>query len=119
MSQQEHSITDRLGERRVFKDDWLKLDTARKWEIEVRGEPRQLTKTQWLLLHALCQNAGRASPHHYMLGQLYGAFEHYGPENYSYHMMHLKRKLSVDGRQPLITAVRGFGYILDPYFERS
>lgn len=108
-----------LGERRVFHDDWIHLDTERRWLVEVRGEERALTRTEWSLLYLLCRHAGGTVSHTAINLELFGWG--YGSDSVliKWHTKHLREKLTWQGNPPPIETINGFGYRYNPYFERG
>ncbi len=90
----------------------LRIDTDRH-ELTVRGEPVELTPTEWGLLTALARTPGRVYSRYELINRVRGyEFEGYEPTIDS-HVKNLRRKLEVDPQQPaIIHTVLGAGYRL-------
>ncbi len=89
----------------------LRLDLDRRALANEAG-PVELTTTEFDLLRALMQSAGRIIPRERMMelarGQEYAAFD----RSVDVHISHLRRKLGDDPKSPrLIKTIRGVGYM--------
>lgn len=96
------AVLERMGLR-------LDLDRRELWTTSGRIE---LTTTEFDLLRALMQSAGRIIPRERMMelarGQEYAAFD----RSVDVHISHLRRKLGDDPKNPsLIKTIRGVGYM--------
>jgi two-component system, OmpR family, alkaline phosphatase synthesis response regulator PhoP len=88
------------------------VDTFRR-EVMVRGEPVELTPTEFELLRALMENPGYAFTRAELIEQSLG-YEYEGLERtLDSHIKNLRRKIEPDVRQPIyIQTVYGIGYRL-------
>jgi len=90
----------------------LEIDTVRH-EVRVDGAPRDLTRSEYDLLHVLAQHPGRVYTRAEIAYRLRGHdFE--GDERLiDVHVRNLRRKIEIDpGRPRCIETVRGVGYRL-------
>ncbi len=81
--------------------------------VTLRGEPVELTTTEFEILRTLVGNAGRVIPRERLMelarGDDWASFE----RSVDVHVSHLRRKLGDDPRSPvLIKTVRGVGYMV-------
>jgi DNA-binding response OmpR family regulator len=88
----------------------IAVDVDRR-TVAMRGEPVDLTTTEFEILRALVANAGRVIPRERLMelarGEEYAAFE----RAVDVHVSHIRRKLGDDSRQPrFVKTVRGVGY---------
>lgn len=79
------------------------------------GEPVELTKTEYLLLVDLAQNAGQVMSRDALLSRVWG-YDYLGDGRLvDSHVSRIRNKLEADPSNPtLILTVRGFGYKLAP-----
>ena len=90
----------------------VRLDPERR-EVQVDGEPVELTTTEFEILRVLVGSAGRVVPRERLMelarGPDWAAFE----RSVDVHVSHLRRKLGDDPRAPRrIKTVRGVGYMV-------
>jgi two-component system KDP operon response regulator KdpE len=86
-----------------------------KREVLVRGEPVDLTPTEYDLLLMLAENAGKVLEHEMLLRGVWG--QEYTKDNdyLKVYIWHLRRKLEKDPRDPkLLLTEWGIGYRLVP-----
>jgi len=81
-------------------------------EVSVRGQPVDLTPTEFELLVCLAENAGRTLTHEQLLTRVWG--DEYVDTGYvKRYIWHLRRKIERDPSNPeYIITERGFGYRL-------
>jgi len=96
---------------RVHIFDELMVDVDHK-EVSVRGQPVDLTPTEFELLVCLAENAGRTVTHEQLLARVWG--DEYVDTSYvKRYIWHLRRKIERDPSNPeYIITGRGFGYRL-------
>jgi len=96
---------------RVYIFDELVVDVDHK-EVSVRGQPVDLTPTEFELLVCLAENAGRTLTHDQLLTRVWG--DEYVDTGYvKRYIWHLRRKIERDPSNPeYIITERGFGYRL-------
>lgn len=101
-----------VGEVARFGGGELELDQDQR-QARVRGEPVELTPTEWGLLSALCRSPGRVYSRYELINQVRGyEFEGY-ERTIDSHVKNLRRKVEVDPRSPrIIVTVLGGGYRL-------
>ena len=86
-----------------------------KREVRVRGEPVDLTPTEYDLLLLLAENAGTVLEHEALLRGVWG--QEYTKDNdyLKVYIWHLRRKIEIDPRDPkLLLTEWGVGYRLVP-----
>src|SRR6266508_4588168 len=86
-----------------------------KREVRVRGEPVDLTPTEYDLLLILAENAGTVLEHETLLRGVWG--QEYTKDNdyLKVYIWHLRRKIELDPRDPkLLLTEWGVGYRLQP-----
>ncbi len=88
----------------------ISVDRARH-RCKVRGEPVDLTATEFGLLQTLCSRPGRVYTRERLLEDVWGADVHVTVRTIDTHMKRLRQKLGSAGRW--ITTVRGVGYRLE------
>jgi DNA-binding response OmpR family regulator len=93
-----------------FSDDYLTVDLER-YRVLVRGEPANLTPTEYRLLTYLVQNAGRVLTFHQILEHVWG-WEYQDSIDYVHvYMSHLRQKLEEDPKRPrYLLTEHGIGY---------
>jgi len=91
----------------------LKIDFVRR-KVERNGEPVKLTPTEYRLLQALAQEAGKVIPHTDLLSKVWGP-EYRDDTDYLWvYIRYLRQKLEKDPSNPqYILSVPGFGYRFD------
>jgi DNA-binding response OmpR family regulator len=85
----------------------LLLDTARH-EVTWRGQPIDLTKTEFQLLEILMRRAGRVVPREDLIEAVWGAEREVENNTLDVFLWQLRRKV----RAKLIRTVRGIGYVI-------
>jgi DNA-binding response OmpR family regulator len=82
-----------------------------KRQVEVRGEPVQLTYVEFEVLAALARSPGRVFSRSMLLERVWGDASYRDPRTVDVHIRHLREKLERDAAHPeLIVTVRGVGY---------
>jgi DNA-binding response OmpR family regulator len=94
----------------TYSDDHLYISLEKR-RVLVRGEPVQLTATEFRLLAYLLQNAGQVLTHRTILDKVWG-WEYQDSVDYVHvYLSHLRRKLEEDPRNPrYLMTERGIGY---------
>jgi DNA-binding response OmpR family regulator len=94
----------------TYSDDHLLINLAKR-RVLVRGEPVQLTATEFRLLSCLLQNAGQVLTYRTILDKVWG-WEYQDSVDYVHvYLSHLRRKLEEDPRNPrYLVTERGVGY---------
>ena len=89
----------------------LRLDPVGNRVVLAVGDPLDLTRIEFRLLHCLMRNAGRTLTHDFLLNHAWG-YEYEGYSNQiAVYIRRLRSKLETDPADPrLITTVRGVGY---------
>jgi two-component system KDP operon response regulator KdpE len=98
----------------VAGNNELSIDKQKR-EVLVRGEPVDLTPTEYDLLLMLAENAGKVLEHEMLLRGVWG--QEYTKDNdyLKVYIWHLRRKLERDPRDPkLLLTEWGIGYRLVP-----
>ncbi len=94
----------------TYVDDVLNINFASQ-TITVRGEPTDLTPTEYKLLTTLVSQKGRPIPAEQLLHGVWGR-EYNTDELVKWHVGHLRRKIELDPSSPkLIVTRRGYGYV--------
>ena len=90
----------------------LRIDENRH-ELTVRGEPVELTPTEWGLLAALARTPGRVASRFELINEVRGyEFEGY-ERTVDSHVKNLRRKIEADPQHPaIVQTVLGVGYRL-------
>jgi len=90
----------------------LFLDSARH-EVQVRGQPINLTPREFELLEHLARQAGRAVPREELLEEVWGYNTEMTTRTLDVHVGRVRQKIERDPRSPkLIVTVPGVGYKL-------
>lgn len=85
-----------------------------KHTVTVRGKETYLTKTEWMLLGKLAQNAGRLMTYEELLTQIWGPEYRNDIQFLRTWISRLRNKLEADPRNPkLIRTITKTGYIID------
>ena len=85
-----------------------------KHTVIVRGQEKYLTKTEWMLLGKLAQNAGRLMTYEELLTQIWGPEYRNDIQFLRTWISRLRNKLEADPRNPkLIRTITKTGYIID------
>lgn len=82
--------------------------------VTVKGNPVELTPTEYSLLAVLAENAGNVVPHEVLLKSVWGANSQHDQDYLKVYMWHLRRKIEPNaGRNPrLLLTEWGVGYRL-------
>lgn len=90
----------------------LEIDLARR-VVKVRGEPVQLTRTEYALLSQLAGNANRVLVHEDLLAAVWGAEYRNDVDYLRAYVHYLRQKLEADPSNPrYILTSQGVGYML-------
>ena len=96
----------------IFKTGELTIDYAQH-QIHVQGKTVQLSRTEYKLLCALAQNAGRVLTHELLLERVWGAEYNREVDFIWVYISRLRRKIEADPRHPsYILTVPDVGYQL-------
>jgi two-component system alkaline phosphatase synthesis response regulator PhoP len=97
-------------EQHLIEAGGLKIDFLRR-KVERDGEQIKLTPTEYKLLQALAQQAGKVIPHTDLLSKVWGP-EYRDDTDYLWvYIRYLRQKLEKDPSNPqYIVSVPGFGY---------
>jgi DNA-binding response OmpR family regulator len=99
------------GSVRSFGDGELRIDEDRH-EAVVRGEPVEMTPSEWALLVALAGTPGRVYSRTELINRVRG-YEFASERAIDSHVKNLRRKLEVDPHEPrIVETVVGIGYRL-------
>ncbi|MCH8229298.1 MAG: response regulator transcription factor [Chloroflexi bacterium] len=94
----------------TYVDDVLNINFTSQ-SVTVRGEPTDLTPTEYKLLTTLVSQRGRPIPAEQLLHGVWGR-EYNTDELVKWHVGHLRRKIELDPSSPkLIVTRRGYGYV--------
>ncbi|MCZ6539656.1 MAG: response regulator transcription factor [Chloroflexi bacterium] len=94
----------------TYVDEVLNINFTRQ-TVMVRGEPTDLTPTEYKLLTTLVNHKGRPIPAEQLLHGVWGR-EYNTDELVKWHVGHLRRKIELDPSSPrLIVTRRGYGYV--------
>ena len=98
-----------LGEQ-VMQVAGVVLDSAQR-EVTVRGEPAELTFSEFELLHALMSSPGQLFSRQELMRAIWGDSAYRDPRGIDVHIRHLRSKLEEQPERPrLILTVRRAGY---------
>lgn len=100
---------DRQQGQRVMRYGPLQLDPA-SYRADIAGEPVELTRTEFDLLHLLMRNPGRAFSRAYLLDAVWGQNYVSGDRSVDNAILRLRRKMGQLGEA--IETVWGVGYRL-------
>jgi DNA-binding response OmpR family regulator len=104
---------DREKAAEVFRMGELTIDFAKR-QLLVSGEPKYLTRTEWLLLSQLVNNAGRLMLYEELLTRVWGPEYRNDIQILRTWLSRLRRKLQSDPQSPqLIRTIPKTGYIID------
>jgi two-component system alkaline phosphatase synthesis response regulator PhoP len=96
----------------IYQAGDLRLDVERR-EVTVRGQPVELTRTEFNLLEALLQNTGYVFTRSELIERALGYQYDNMDRTLDTHIKNLRRKIGDDPRQPTyIQTVYGVGYRL-------
>jgi DNA-binding response OmpR family regulator len=94
----------------VLRVGEVTMNRARR-TVEVRGEPVELTFSEFELLHALLARPGEHLGRQKLLRAIWGDSAYRDPRGIDVHVRHLRAKLEEQPERPrLILTVRGAGY---------
>jgi two-component system KDP operon response regulator KdpE len=97
---------------RVVRNGNLEIDLERRL-VARAGEPVALTRTEWLLLQHLAQNAGKVMTNAELLSKVWGAEYRDDVQYLRVWVSRLRHKLEENPSEPaIITTMPGIGYIL-------
>jgi two-component system OmpR family response regulator len=92
----------------------LVIDAA-TMQVTVDGEPVAVTTSEFTLLHALAQRAGRVMSREQLLQLLHGSTEEAFDRSIDVVVSRLRGKLEEDPKNPrMLKTIRGAGYMLTP-----
>ena len=105
--------TGPLENQNIIEAGELSIDLLRR-KVERDGEPVKLTPTEYKLLQALAQQAGKVIPHADLLSKVWGP-EYRDDTDYLWvYIRYLRQKVEKDPSNPqYIVSVPGFGYRLE------
>ena len=84
-------------------------------QVTVGGEPISLTTSEFALLHALAQRAGRVLGREQLLQLLHGSPDEAFDRSIDVVVSRLRHKIEHDPRSPrMLKTIRGAGYMLTP-----
>ncbi len=105
-----HSV--HASDEPVYEVDDLRVDLARR-EVALKGERVALTPTEYDLLRALVQNAGKVMTHKQLLRQVWGAAYEEEAHLLRVNISNLRRKIEPNPDQPqYVLTEPGVGYRL-------
>jgi DNA-binding response OmpR family regulator len=96
----------------LFRMGDLTIDFSKR-QVLVGGESKYLTRTEWLLLSQLVNNAGRLMLYEELLTRVWGPEYRDDIQILRTWLSRLRRKLQSDPQSPLIRTVPKAGYIID------
>lgn len=96
----------------LFRMGDVAIDFSKR-QVLVSGESRYLTRTEWLLLAQLVNNAGRLMLYEELLTRVWGPEYRDDIQILRTWLSRLRRKLQSDPKSPLIRTVPKAGYIID------
>ena len=89
----------------------LELDLLKRRAVR-EGEVLNLSPQEFVLLEYLCRHAGRVVTRSMLLAEVWGMRVQPDTNVIDVHIYRLRRKIDTEGREPLITTLRGVGYLL-------
>jgi DNA-binding response OmpR family regulator len=96
----------------IFRMGDVTIDFSKRQAL-VGGESKYLTRTEWLLLSQLANNAGRLMLYEELLTRVWGPEYRDDIQILRTWLSRLRRKLQSDPQNPLIRTVPKAGYIID------
>jgi DNA-binding response OmpR family regulator len=96
----------------LFRMGDVTIDFSKR-QVTVGGESKYLTRTEWLLLSQLANNAGRLMLYEELLSRVWGPEYRDDIQILRTWLSRLRRKLQSDPQKPLIRTVPKAGYIID------
>ena len=104
------TASSEISEISVYQDSEVTIDYP-KHEVSVRGQLVELTPTEFRLLGALTENAGRVLSQDQLLDRVWGQDYVESADVVRLYIGYLRRKIERDSSRPkLIETSRGFGY---------
>jgi two-component system KDP operon response regulator KdpE len=98
------------GESFVYDDGRLLIDLDKRF-VEVRGEPVQLTPTEFRLLSTLLRHVGRVVSHEELIREVWGMEHSASPASLKVYIHYLRQKIEDQPREPYyLLAEWGIGY---------
>ncbi len=102
------------GEGPLIKFDELEIDPPKRL-VKVRGQPVELTATEFNLLEFLAQHPKQVFSRDKLLDNVWGYTEYVDPSTVTVHIRRLREKIEVDpGKPRCLLTVWGVGYKFDP-----
>jgi DNA-binding response OmpR family regulator len=102
------------GERQVLSFDGLRIDPQTR-VVEVDGEKRELTATEFDLLWALARHPRQVLNRDQLLDMVWGFNEYVDPSTVTVHVRRLREKIEADPSHPRhVVTVWGVGYKFEP-----
>lgn len=89
----------------------LELDIVTRRAVRA-GEVLNLSPQEFVLLEYLCRHAGRVVSRSMLLAEVWGIRIQPDTNVVDVHIYRLRGKIDTEGREPLITTLRGIGYVL-------
>jgi two-component system KDP operon response regulator KdpE len=102
----------------IFRVGDVTIDFGKRQAL-VGGESKYLTRTEWLLLSQLANNAGRLMLYEELLTRVWGPEYRDDIQILRTWLSRLRRKLQSDPKSPLIRTVPKVGYIIDRSSEQG
>ncbi len=96
----------------IFRMGDVTIDFSKR-QVLVGGESKYLTRTEWLLLSQLANNAGRLMLYEELLTRVWGPEYRDDIQILRTWLSRLRHKLQSDPKSPLIRTVSKAGYIID------
>jgi two-component system KDP operon response regulator KdpE len=101
---------DAPGDAMVYNDGRLLIDLDKR-HVEIRGQPVQLTPTEFRLLSTLLRNVGRVVSHEELIRDVWGMEESASLASLKVYVHYLRRKIEDRPREPYyLLAEWGIGY---------
>jgi DNA-binding response OmpR family regulator len=98
----------------LIKFDDLEIDPPTR-TVKVRGEPVELTATEFNLLEFLAEHPRQVFSRDKLLDNVWGYTEYVDPSTVTVHIRRLREKIEVDpGKPQCLLTVWGVGYKFDP-----
>jgi two-component system response regulator QseB len=92
----------------ILEHDDISLDPA-SHTVSYKGEPINLSRREFALLHILLENAGRVLSRDHLTQSLYGWGEEIDSNTFEVHVHNLRKRFG----QSFIRTVRGIGYTIE------
>jgi DNA-binding response OmpR family regulator/signal transduction histidine kinase len=105
-------VTEQAATQSIFTSGDLTIDHAQHL-VAIKGEPVQLSRTEYKLLSVLAQNVGMVVTHELLLEKVWGPEYNRDVDFIWVYISRLRRKIEVDSRHPkYILTVPDVGYKL-------